>query len=189
MCFDWCVGQPTCCISLNDCSRSWKVKFLLSVTSSTWKLMSPIIMLVLFNLSPGKSQNSSTNLKPVSGLTLEYGGLFTIRVITVFVPIFICHCENSKVTCLPLLTNDGLYLSLYIMPVPPPFLSSLGMFLKQYPTFLNLFMLSQSSSFTHVSVRYQKSTSSSIQWCNITSSFLFIDLRLQIAILTQSSFL
>ena len=115
--------------------------------------MSPIIMLVLFNLPPKKSPNCSTNLKPVYGLPLEYGSLFTMRIFTVFVPIFIFHCKNSKVTCLPLLINNGLYPSLYIMPVPQPFLSSLGMFLKQYPVFLNLFMLSQSTSFTHDSVR------------------------------------
>ena len=150
------------CISPNDCSRSWQVKFSLSFTSSTWKLKSPIIMLVLINLSPKKFPNSSANLKPVCALPLEYGGLYTMRIFTVYVHICICHCENSKVTCLPLLTKDGLYLSLYIMLVHPPFLSSLGMFLKQYPVFLNLFILLQSSSFTHVSVRKQKSKSSSV---------------------------
>ena len=49
----------------------------------------------------------------------------------------ICHCENSEVMSLPLITKDGLYLSLYIMPVPTHILSSLEMFLKQYPTFIN----------------------------------------------------
>ena len=132
-------------------------------------------MLVLFNLSPRKSPNSSTNLKPVCQLPFEYGGLYIIRILTVFVPILICHFENSKVTSLPLLTKDGLYLSLYIMPVPPPILSSLGMFLKQYPAFFNLFMLSQSSSFMHVYMRKQKSKSSSIQWCNIISSLPLIN--------------
>ena len=107
-----------------------------------------------------------------------------MRILTVFFPILVCHCENSKVTSQPLLTLDGLYLSMYIKPVPPPILSLLGMFLKQYAAFFNLFILPQSFSITHVFVRKQKSKSSSIQWCNIISSFPLIDLGLPIAILT-----
>ena len=105
-----------------------------------------------------------------------------------FFPILNFYCENSIVTSLPLFTKDGLYLSLYNMPVPPPSVSFLGMFLRQYPAFCNLFILSQSSSFTHVSVRKQKSKSLIIEWCNIISSFPLINLGLQIAILTKLLF-
>ena len=146
-------------------------------------------MLVLFSLSTRKFPNSSTNLKPMYGLLHEYGGLYIMRIFIVFVPILICHCENSKVISVPLLTKDAVYPSLFIMPVTPPILSSLGIFLKQYHAFFNLFMLSQFSSFTHVSVGKQKCKSSSIQWCNIISSFPLISLGLPIAILTHYHFI
>ena len=42
VCPDWCVGQLTCCISPNYWCRSWKAKFSLSLTSSIWKLKSPL---------------------------------------------------------------------------------------------------------------------------------------------------
>ena len=161
VCPDWCVGQPTFCISPNDCSRSWKAKFLLSFTSSTWKMKVSHEYVVFYLIyPPGSPEIPLQTWNLWMNCLLNMVAYILWQYLLGFFPIFIYHCENSIVTCLPLLTKDGLYLSLYIMWVPPPFLSSLGMFPKQYPAFLNLFMLSQSSSFTHVYVGKQKSISS-----------------------------